>query len=112
MNLYRDSESPLGRGIWHGLNRLMILAVILALVVFLWLICLPLFKDQHSETARIEQLRAEVADEKRLLAKQQLTEKLLNTDPAYVETVARDKLDMMKPGETIIRFEPGSAKKN
>ena len=33
---------------------------------------------------------------------------LLQNDPAYTELLARDKLDLMKPGETIFRMEPGS----
>jgi cell division protein FtsB len=36
---------------------------------------------------------------------------LLKADPAYLETIARDKLDLMKEGETIFRLEsrrPGS----
>jgi hypothetical protein len=30
---------------------------------------------------------------------------LLTTDPAYLETIARDKLDLMKEGEVIFRLE-------
>jgi cell division protein FtsB len=30
---------------------------------------------------------------------------LLKNDPDYVETIARDRLNMMKPGETIFRVE-------
>jgi hypothetical protein len=32
---------------------------------------------------------------------------LLQNDPSYTELLARDKLDLMKPGETIFRIEPG-----
>ncbi|MBV9644407.1 MAG: septum formation initiator family protein, partial [Verrucomicrobia bacterium] len=32
---------------------------------------------------------------------------LLQNDPSYTELLARDKLDLMKPGETIFRMEPG-----
>lgn len=34
---------------------------------------------------------------------------LLQTDPEYIETIARDKLDMMKDGETVIRLDPAKA---
>ena len=30
--------------------------------------------------------------------------KLLQTDPQYLEIIARDKLDLMKDGETIFRL--------
>jgi cell division protein FtsB len=31
---------------------------------------------------------------------------LLKTDPTYLETIARDRLDLMEEGETIFRLEP------
>jgi cell division protein FtsB len=31
---------------------------------------------------------------------------LLESDKEYIETIARDKLDMMKEGETIFRLDP------
>jgi cell division protein FtsB len=34
---------------------------------------------------------------------------LLKTDPAYLETIARDRLDLMKEGETIFRVESAAA---
>ena len=30
---------------------------------------------------------------------------LLRSDPVYLETIARDKLELMKPGETIFRLD-------
>jgi len=36
----------------------------------------------------------------------------LKTDPNYLETVARDRLDLMKEGETIFRLEPAKATKS
>ena len=85
----------------------MISAVIFGLVVLLGLACIPLFRDQKAENARIAVLQAQVAKERAQLFKNTREEKLLRTDPAYVETIARDKLDLMKPGETIFRLEPG-----
>jgi len=34
------------------------------------------------------------------------------TDPTYLETIARDRLDLMKEGETIFRLESQSPKRN
>jgi len=36
---------------------------------------------------------------------------LLKTDPVYLETIARDRLDLMKDGETIFRIEASQADK-
>jgi cell division protein FtsB len=35
---------------------------------------------------------------------------LLKTDVSYLETIARDRLDVMKEGETIFRLETARAK--
>ena len=40
-----------------------------------------------------------------LLARQTREVNLLKTDPTYLETMARDRLDLMKEGETIFRLE-------
>jgi cell division protein FtsB len=36
---------------------------------------------------------------------------LLENDKEYIEVIARDKLDMMKEGETIFRLDPAKAAK-
>jgi cell division protein FtsB len=36
---------------------------------------------------------------------------LLKTDAGYLETIARDRLDLMKEGETIFRLEQPQAKR-
>ena len=41
-----------------------------------------------------------------MLARQTREVNLLKTDPTYLETMARDRLDLMKEGETIFRLEP------
>jgi cell division protein FtsB len=35
---------------------------------------------------------------------------LLKTDSVYLETIARDRLDLMKDGETIFRVESAAAR--
>jgi squalene-hopene/tetraprenyl-beta-curcumene cyclase len=49
--------------------------------------------------------------QKMLLARETRRVTLLKTDPGYLETIARDRLDLMKDGETIFRLEQGSATK-
>jgi cell division protein FtsB len=44
-----------------------------------------------------------------LLAKQTREVNLLKTDPVYLETIARDRLDLMKDGETVFRIESAAA---
>lgn len=84
----------------------MIGAIIVALCVVGTLAFAPIFKQHSEESTRIEQLQAAISKKQVLLARQTKEAELLKNDPAYLETIARDRLDMMKPGETIIRLEP------
>jgi cell division protein FtsB len=45
-----------------------------------------------------------------LLARQTREVTLLKTDVSYLETIARDRLDLMKEGETIFRLETAHPK--
>jgi cell division protein FtsB len=46
-----------------------------------------------------------------LLSRQTHEVNLLKTDVNYLETIARDRLDLMKEGETIFRLESARAGK-
>jgi cell division protein FtsB len=65
--------------------------------------------EQHQQAARVDELKAEIAKQKALLDRQTRDADLLQNDPEYVETIARDKLDLMKEGETIFRIDGTSA---
>jgi len=97
--------------IWQRLNR--ILRVLLA-VAFL-LVIVSLFLPQHrrltQSRAEIDTLQAQVTEEKMLLAQRTREVNLLKTDAGYLETIARDRLDLMKEGETIFRLEPPLSKR-
>ena len=96
--------------IWQQLNR--VLRVLLGLVLVL--VIISFFVPQHRRLARersdVEALRAQVETEKGILDRQTRENALLKSDPVYLENIARDKLDLMKPGETIIRMESLPAK--
>ncbi|HEY6842354.1 MAG TPA: septum formation initiator family protein, partial [Chthoniobacterales bacterium] len=60
-------------------------------------------RQQHS----LQNLKQQVEQERATYNKQSKRLTLLQNDPAYTELLARDKLDLMKPGETIFRMESG-----
>jgi len=72
---------------------------------------LPLYKKRAQSQTEIDNLQSQVNDQKILLAHQTREVNLLKTDPVYLETIARDRLDLMKEGETIFRLEPAPAVK-
>ncbi len=92
--------------VWQQLNR--ILLILLAIAIWLGIITLfvPPYKRLTKSRSDIDQLQAQVNEQKSLLARQTRQIALLKSDTTYLETIARDRLDVMKPGETIFRLEP------
>jgi cell division protein FtsB len=86
------------------------------LVIAIWLVIISLFvppyKKLTQSRSEIDNLLAQVNDQKTLLARQTREVNLLKTDSTYLETIARDRLDLMKDGETIFRLEPGPGAKD
>ena len=110
---YGDFRARREASIWQQLNR--VLRVLLC-VVFV-LVIVSLFVPQHKKLTQsrseIEILQGQVTEQKMLLARQIREVTLLKTDPTYLETIARDRLDLMKEGETVFRIEqrPGTKRK-
>ena len=70
----------------------------------------------YPELVRRDQMARNLLQEReQLLVEQNLRKHrerevyLLENDKEYIETIARDKLDMMKEGETIFRLDPSKA---
>ena len=65
----------------------------------------PPYNKLIQSRAEIDSLQPHVNEHKTLLAHQTREINWLKTDPTYLETIARDRLDLMKEGETIFRLE-------
>jgi len=96
---------------WNALNRVLLTFVVAGGIagIVLWF---------YPEVARRDQMARNLLEEKEELIAQQSLRKqrerevyLLENDKEYIETIARDKLDMMKQGETIFRLDPTKATK-
>jgi len=83
----------------------MVTAIIVALCFGGAVAFIPIFKQRHDESMKIEQLENDIAKQKALLARQTREADMLKNNPDYVATLAYDRLEMMKPGDTIIRLE-------
>ena len=98
--------------IWQRLNR--VLRVLLSIAALL--VVVSLFLPQHKKLMLsrhdIETLQAQLTAQRMLFARQTREVHLLTTDPTYLETIARDRLDLMKEGETIFRLESPGSKRN
>lgn len=103
---YGDFRARREATVWQRLNRILRVLLVLALLLVIVSLFLPQSKKLGQSRAEIERLQGQVTEQKTLLARQTREVTLLKTDPTYLETIARDRLDLMKEGETIFRLEP------
>jgi cell division protein FtsB len=102
---YSDLRARHEATIWQRMNH--VLGILLLLAVWLLIVSffLPPYKKLTQNRHEIEQMQSQLMEEKGLLARHTREISLLKSDPTYLETIARDKLDLMKDGETIFRLE-------
>src|SRR4030095_2978916 len=83
-------------------------------IIAIWLVIVSLFvppyKKLMQSRTEIDNLQQQVNEQQSLLARQTREVSLLKTDVSYLEPIARDRLDLMKEGETIVRLETARAK--
>ena len=103
---YGDFRARREATVWQRLNSVLRVLLALAVVLVIVSLFLPLYKKRTQSQSEIDNLQSQVNDQKMLLARQTREVNLLKTDPVYLETIARDRLDLMKEGETIFRLEP------
>lgn len=91
--------------VWHKANRMMIALIIAGFAA----VAIAAF---YPEIVRHRSLSNQLAEDKSILAAEQLTKArrerevhLLKTDSEYVEIIARDRIGVMKEGETIFRLD-------
>ncbi len=92
-------------GIWHSLNRFLFVLIVLTVLATIGYRMLPEIGKRKEQNARVDELQALVEKEKQALASNQRIENLLTHDREYVGLIARDRLDLADPKETIYRLE-------
>ncbi|PYK55359.1 MAG: phosphopyruvate hydratase [Verrucomicrobia bacterium] len=102
---YADFRARREATVWQLLNRTLKVLLVLALWLIIVSLFVPPYKKLMQSRAEMDNLQQQVNEQQNLLAHQTREVNLLKTDTAYLETVARDRLDLMKEGETIFRLE-------
>ncbi|MDQ3198476.1 MAG: septum formation initiator family protein [Verrucomicrobiota bacterium] len=102
---YGDLRARREATIWQQMNHVLRVLLFIALWLLIVSFFLPPYKRLQQNRAEMEQLEAQLTEQKALLARHTREVTLLKTDPTYLETIARDKLDVMKEGETVFRLE-------
>jgi len=97
---------------WHKLNRLVRVLIALGIVALGVTLFYPVLHELRVYREKVETKQSELDAAKRENATQNEKLHLLQTDPEYVEAIARDRLDLMKEGETIFRIDGGSSNQN
>lgn len=90
---------------WHRINRFLLSLILLAILAGAGLAFYPEWKQRNQLAARLEGEKKKLEAEQLLQKRREREVRLLQTDPGYVEIIARDKLGVMKEGETIFRLD-------
>ena len=109
---YGDFRARRDATVWQRLNRVLRFLLVIAGTLVIVSVFVPPSKKLKQGRIEIDNLQAQVNEQKMLLARQTRGVNLLKTDATYLETIARDRLDLMKEGETIFRLEPARAPKS
>jgi cell division protein FtsB len=91
------------QGIWSFLNRFLAVLIVFAGVLPLGISFLPEYDKSHELDLRIEDLKSAIEHQRLVLQRHLHEENLLKNDPEYVGLIARDRLDLMRDGETVYR---------
>ena len=108
---YGDFRARREATVWQRLNRILLVLVVIAIWLVIVSLFVPPYKKMQAARAEIDALQAQRDEQKLLLARATREVSWLKTDPTYLETIARDRLDLMKEGETIFRLEPAKTAK-
>ena len=107
---YGDFRARREASVWQRLNRILLVLLIIAIWLVIVSLFVPPYKKLMQSRAEIDNLQQKVNEQQTLLARQTREVNLLKTDVTYLETIARDRLDLMIQGETIFRLETARAK--
>jgi cell division protein FtsB len=94
-----------------ALNRVLMFLTFVGIVCIVALWFYPQLKRRDAMVKNLEEKQAILAVEEARNRQQTREVYLLENDREYIETIARDRLDMMKEGETIYRLDTPKAQK-
>ena len=111
MNFYEEDDFVVKRrrrnepDFWHRINRVLQFLVVAGFLLTVGVMFYPVWHKQQDMRLHVLQLESEFKDKTASLQSRQTELDLLRNDREYLETIARDRLNVMKPGETIFRIE-------
>jgi len=106
---YGDFRARREASVWQRWNRVLLTLLLLAGWLVIVSLFVPPYKKLKIGHADIDKLQAQRDEQQMLLSRQTREVNLLKTDATYLETIARDRLDLMKEGENVFRIESAAA---
>ena len=100
-----DGFQPAGGGVWHTLQRLIFIGITLAVITIIICAYLPVLRELRNAQKKEKELKLLVEQRRLLTNRKERQLHWLKNDPGYFEIIARDRLDVMKEGETIYRLQ-------
>jgi hypothetical protein len=94
-----------GGNIWATLVPILQGAIVVGLLAVVGLFFVPVINTQNGYKAEIAKKQLQITMALEDQAQLKLETEHMKNDNAYLEHIARDQLNMGKPGETIIRFD-------
>ena len=94
-----------GGNIWATLVHVTQAVTVIVLLSGLMLFFFPVIHRTQDLQERKAELQRKIAEAQDYQEQLQVQTEHMKNDPAYVEHIARDKLGMGRPGETILRFD-------
>jgi cell division protein FtsB len=94
-----------GGNIWASLVPFIVGGIVIALMVGVALLFVPVLNTEQTYKDQEAKLQREIGAAQDEQAQFVVETQQMKDDPAYVEHIARDQLNMGKPGETVIRFD-------
>ena len=91
---------------WAKLVHLTGWLLAVAVVALLVAVYFPPFRNAQRYKSQIESYQKLIAADKDRYEQLSQNLELLKNDPDYIQRIARDKLNLGKPGEMIFRFDP------
>jgi cell division protein FtsB len=94
-----------GGNIWATLVPIIQGGIVIGLLAVVGLLFVPVIQTQDDYKEKLADLQGKIAVKLEEQTQLKLETEYMKNNNAYVEHIARDQLNMGKPGETIIRFD-------
>jgi cell division protein FtsL len=94
-----------GGNIWATLVPIIQGAIVVGLLAVVGLFFVPVLQTEKGYRDELAKLNTQIASRQEEQSQLKLETEHMKNDSAFVEHIARDQLNMGKPGETIIRFD-------